>query len=143
MGRAFLEAGADLMLAEAPTTPGIDSDVSLEWHPGEARIRTALTFAGPLDIPNGSCWVDDTLQVDVERGAVVASSDEGRRTSPFAEWACDRFFEHLPEGGAGEQAANLLPMAYELPAGGSMRLIPRTVMVRDDAIVIAGDLEEG
>ena len=53
-GRDFLEAGADQMLAEAPTTPGIGSDVTIEWYPEEARLRTTLVFAGPFDIPNGT-----------------------------------------------------------------------------------------
>ena len=63
------------MLADAPTTPGIDSDVTIEWQPDAARLRTTLTFAGPLDIPNGKCWIDDTLSVDDATGTVVASGE--------------------------------------------------------------------
>lgn len=141
-GRALLEAGADRLLAEAPTTPGIDSDVSLAWHPEESRLRTTLEFAGPFDIPNGRCWVDDRLSVDPATGLAVASGEEGRQTSPLAEWACDRFFSYLPDGGAGEQAVGLLPNAVELPDGRTVRLLARTVAVHDDAIVVAGDIED-
>lgn len=134
----FLQAGAELLLAQAPTTPGIDSDVSIEWFPHEARLRTTLVFAGPLDIPNGTCWVDDALAVD--EGVVQASGDEGLETSLFAEGACGRFFDHLPEGGAGEQAVTLLPTMIELPDGGRLRFVAEEVSVRDDALVVSGSL---
>lgn len=140
-GRGLLEAGAERMLAEAPTTPGIESEVRLEWHPAEGRLRTTLTFAGPLDIPNGSCWVDDVLAVDGPRGVAVAIAEQGRRTSPFAEWACDRFFEYLPDGGAGEQAVTLLPTTVEPADGDALRLVTHAVTLRDDAIVLAGSIE--
>jgi hypothetical protein len=140
-GRAFLEAGADQMLAEAPTTPGIESNVSIEWHPDEARMRTTLTFAGPLDIPNGTCWIDDALSVDREAGIVVASGEQGVKTSPFAESACGRFFEHLPEGGAGEQAVTLLPRTVALPDGDELRFLAEDVVVADDAVSVSGRLE--
>lgn len=140
-GRSFLEAGADRMLAEAPTTPGIDSAVRLEWHPQEGRLRTTLTFAGPLDIPNGTCWVDDRLAVDGSRGVAVAMAEQGRRTSPLAGWACDRFFEHLPDGGAGEQAVNLLPTTVEPAEGAALQLTAQEITLHDDAITIAGSIE--
>jgi hypothetical protein len=140
-GRDFLEAGADRMLAEAPTTPGIDSDVTIEWYPDESRLRTTLVFAGPLDIPNGTCWVDDRLSVDETSGTVVASGEQGVRTSPFAEVACGRFFGNLPDGGAGAQVATLLPAVVELDDGGVLRLVAEDVVVRDDAIIISGSLQ--
>jgi hypothetical protein len=136
--RDFLQAGAELMLAEAPTTPGIDSVVTIEWHPEESRVRTTLAFAGPLDIPNGTCWVDDALEV--QDGVVRASGERGVKTSPFAESACSRFFDHLPDGGAGEQAVTLLPTIIELPDGGQLRFVAEDVSVREDALVVMGSL---
>jgi hypothetical protein len=138
--RTFLEAGADQMLAEAPTTPGISSEVDIEWYPDESRLRTTLTFAGPLDIPNGTCWVDDTLALESATGLVSASGEQDRKTSPFAEGACDRFFDHLPDGGAGEQAVTLLPSMVELADGSRLRFVASEVSVGDDAIVVAGSL---
>jgi hypothetical protein len=142
-GRGFLEAGADQMLAEAPTTPGIDSDVTIEWYPDEARLRTTLAFAGPLDIPNGTCWIDDALSIDVEAGVVVASGEEGVKTSPFAEGACGRFFDHLPDGGAGEQAVTLLPRIVALTDGSELRFVAEDVRVEEDAVSVSGRLERG
>ncbi len=140
LGREFLEAGADRMLAEAPTTPGIASDVTLEWYPDESRLRTTLVFAGPLDIPNGTCWVDDRLSVDPATGTAVASGEQGVETSPFAEGACGRFFDDLPDGGAGAQAVTMMPATVELAAG-TLMLVVRSVIVRDDAVVLSGSLE--
>ena len=137
-GRDFLQAGAELMLAEAPTTPGIDSVVTIEWHPEERRMRTRLEFAGPFDIPNGTCWIDDGLAV--ADGIVTTTGEQGVRTSPFAESACGRFFDHLPDGGAGEQAVTLLPTMIELPDGGRLRFVAEEVSVRDDALVVSGSL---
>jgi hypothetical protein len=138
--RLFLEAGADRMLAEAPTTPGIDSAVTIEWVPTETRVRTRLQFAGPLDIPNGRCWVDDALSVDPATGTVAASGEHGLETSPFAEGACGRFFDHLPEGGAGEQAVTLLPRAVVLAGGSELRFVAEVVSVTDDAVTVSGRL---
>jgi|GEM_PF-4302499 len=140
-GRDFLEAGADQMLAEAPTTPGIDSNVDIEWYPDDDRLRTTLVFAGPFDIPNGTCWVDDALSVDDLAGLIVTSGEQGVKTSPFAGSACGRFFDHLPDGGAGEQAVTLLPATVELTDGSVLRFVAERVDVRDDAIVVAGSLE--
>jgi hypothetical protein len=140
-GRAFLEAGADQMLAEAPTTPGIDSDVTIDWYPSEGRMRTTLVFAGPLDIPNGTCWIDDALVVDAETGTVAASGEQGLETSPFAEGACGRFFDHLPDGGAGEQAVTLLPTSVALPGGGELRFVAEDVAVTEHAVSVWGTLE--
>jgi len=140
-GREFLEASAEQMLADAPTTPGIDSDVVLEWHPDEARVRTLLTFAGPLDIPNGRCWVDDVLSVDASAGIATASAQHGLETSPFAEGACGRFFDHLPDGGAGQQAVTLLPFEIDLDAGRILRFVATEVVVEENAVLLAGTLE--
>jgi hypothetical protein len=101
-----------------------------------------LVFAGPLDIPNGTCWVDDVLSVDAVGGIVAASGEQGLETSPFAEGACRRFFGFLPDGGAGEQAVTLLPLSVELDDG-VIRLVAQAVTVRDDAIVMAGSLDVG
>jgi hypothetical protein len=143
MGRGFLGAGADRMLAEAPTTPGIDSSVTLEWHPDEDRILTRLVFAGPLDIPNGTCWIDDALSIDEAGGTAVASGEQGLKTSLFAEGACGRFFDHLPDGGAGEQALNLLPTQVELGDGRVLRFVAEQVTVVPDAVIVGGRVEEG
>lgn len=143
LGRDFLEAGADRMLADAPTTPGIDSDVTIEWYPEETRMRTTLVFAGPFDIPNGTCWIDDALSVEAGGGIVVASGEQGLATSPFAEGACGRFFDHLPEGGAGEQAVTLLPTSVVLPDGSELRFVAEDVLVAQDAVSVSGSLERG
>ncbi len=140
-GRAFLEAAGRHMLEKAPTTPGIASELTIEWHPEERRVRTLLTFAGPLDIPNGRCWVDDVLTIDAAAGVAVASGEQGMETSLFAEAACSRFFSYLPDGGAGEQAVGLLPSEILLPDGGSVRLVATEVSVQDEAIVVGGVLE--
>lgn len=140
-GRDFLAAGADQMLAEAPTTPGIDSEVDIEWFPEERRLRTTLVFAGPLDIPNGTCWIDDALTVDAESGIVAASRERGLETSLFAEGACGRFFDHLPDGGAGEQAVTLLPATVVLDDGTTLRFVAGEVSLEDDSVVVAGSLE--
>jgi hypothetical protein len=138
--RGFLQAGAERMLAEAPTTPGIESSVTIEWHPAETRLRTLLEFSGPFDIPSGRCWIDDVLAVDDATGTVVASAERGLETSPFAESACGRFYDHLPAGGAGEQAVTLVPSRVVLDGGGSLHLVPVQVTVLDDAIVVSGAL---
>jgi hypothetical protein len=140
-GRDFLQAGADQMLAEAPTTPGIGSEVTLEPYPRETRLRTTLDFAGPFGIPNGTCWVDDVLSVDASSGLVVASGEQGLETSPFAEGACGRFFSYLPDGGAGEQAVTLLPASVELSDGAVLRFVAHEVGVHDDAVTVAGRLQ--
>jgi hypothetical protein len=139
-GRDFLQAGAERMLAEAPTTPGIASNVTIEWYPDETRLRTILEFAGPLDIPNGQCWVDDVLSVDSATGTVSASGEPGVQTSPFAEGACGRFFDHLPDGGAGEQAVTLLPAAIDVGGGQALRFVAERVEVQEDAVVVSGSL---
>jgi hypothetical protein len=136
--RDFLQAGAERMLAEAPTTPGISSAVEIEWLPAGSLVRTVLVFAGPLDIPNGTCWIDDV--VAVEEGVVTASGERGLRTSPFAEGACGRFYEHLAQGGAGEQAVTLLPATVALADGGSLRFVAEDVSVGEDALVVSGSL---
>lgn len=140
-GQPFLQAAADRMLLEAPTTPGIESAVDIGWFAAEDRLRTTLVFAGPFDIPNGSCWIDDTLSIDTQSGRVVASGHQGLETSPFAEGACGRFFDHLTEGGAGEQAVTLFPMEVELPGGGSIRFVATRLWVTDAEIIVGGTLE--
>jgi len=140
-GRDFLQAGADRMLAEAPTTPGIDSEVVIEWYPEQTRLQTMLTFAGPLDIPNGTCWVDDALSIDATSGSAVASGEQGLETSLFAEGACGRFFDHLPDGGAGEQAITLLPTEVTLDDGRTLRFIASDVTVDHDGVTVGGSVE--
>jgi hypothetical protein len=140
-GRSFLQAGADLMLAEAPTTPGINSSVDIEWLADEDRLRTTLVFAGPLDIPNGTCWIDDALAIDETAGLAVSSAEQGVKTSPFAEGACGRFFDHLPQGGAGEQAVTLFPSQVPLADGRILHFVATELSVVDDAVVVGGVLE--
>jgi hypothetical protein len=139
IGRAFLADGADRILGVAPTTPGIDSNVEVEWYPDEHRVRTWLEFEGPLGIPNGTCWVDDVLTV--EAGLVAASGDTDLRTSPFAESACGRFFDYLPRGGAGEQAVMLLPVEVSLPDGSTLVFVTTTVDMDETAIRLSGAFE--
>lgn len=139
--RAFLQAGADRMLMEAPTTPGIESSVEIEWFAAEHRLRTTLVFAGPFDIPNGSCWIDDVLSIDAADGIAVASGEHGVETSPFAEGACDRFFDHLPEGGAGQQAITLFPAEVALADGRRVRFAVSRLAVTEEEIVVGGSIE--
>lgn len=139
--QSFLQAGADEMLAQAPTTPGIDSRVDIEWFADEDRLRTTLTFAGPLDIPNGTCWIDDVLSIDEASGTAQASGEQGVRTSPFAEGACGRFFDHLSDGGAGEQAITLFPVSIVLDDGGELQFVATALAVTDTEITVSGTLE--
>lgn len=127
------------ILEVAPTTPGIASNVEVEWYPDDCRVRTWLEFEGPLGIPSGTGWIDDVLAV--EGGSVVASGETGLRTSPFAESACGRFFAYLTRGGAGEQAVTLLPAEISLPDGSTLVFVASSVDVDDDAIVISGEVE--
>lgn len=141
LGQGFLQAGADEMLAQAPTTPGVESSVDIEWVADEDRLRTTLVFAGPFDIPKGTCWIDDALSLDEATGVAVASGDQGVETSPFAEGACGRFFEHLPDGGAGEQAISMFPRCVPLKGGGEIRFVATYVSVTPEAVVVGGVLE--
>ena len=139
ISRTFLSDGADRMLAAAPTTPGIDSDVVVEWYPDESRVRTWLAFEGPLGIPNGTCWIDDELWLSGDVAATTAQ--RGLKTSPFAESACGRFFDHLTRGGAGEQAITLLPDRVSLADGSAVVFVAEAVEVADDAIELSGSLD--
>ncbi|MFV2062224.1 MAG: hypothetical protein ACC726_01765 [Chloroflexota bacterium] len=141
LGRSFLDDGADRMLKQAPTTPGISSSVEVQWFPDENRVLTTLEFAGPFDIPNGRCWIDDSLSIDEAAGTAVASADQDLKTSPFAEGACGRFFDFLVDGGAGEQAISLLPSSVPLDDGSTLYLLISDVSVEEQAIVISGSLE--
>ena len=141
LGRSFLDDGADRMLEQAPTTPGISSSVEVQWFPDENRVLTTLEFAGPFDIPNGRCWIDDSLSIGDAAGTAVASADQGLKTSPFAEGACGRFFDFLADGGAGEQAISLLPSSVPLDDGSTLYLLISDVSVEEQAIVISGPLE--
>jgi hypothetical protein len=138
--RDFLVEGAELMLEQADRTPGFESSIDLEWVPGESRIRSTLTFSGPLGIPSGSCWVDDTLTVEPGTGAAVASADRGMDVSLFGDVVCDRFYGNLPKGGAGEQAVGLLPKEVAIEDGRVLRFVTETVQVLDDALVTAGTI---
>ena len=89
--------------ASTPTSPSS----GIRTKPGCAPRSSS---PGPLDIPNGTCWIDDALTVDACRPAPSwPAASRALKTSPFAEGACGRFFDHLPDGGAGEQAVTLLP----------------------------------
>lgn len=134
--RGFLDAAADRMLADAPTTPGFSSSVDLEWAPGDDRVRTTLTFSGPFGIPNGTCWIDESLASDA--GRVVVAADTGMQTSPLGDIACGRFFEHLGLGGAGAQAVSLVPVDVEVPGAPGLRFDVTAVDVTDDAILVSG-----
>jgi hypothetical protein len=141
LGRTFLDAGADQLLAEAPTTPGIDSSVDIEWLQDEDRLRTVLAFAGPLDIPNGTCWLDERIVVDAGRARV--ETEQGVETSPFAEGACRRFFDFLPDGGAGGQAVTLLPTEVTPPGRPTQRLVTTAAGVSAAGVTLGGEVESG
>jgi hypothetical protein len=135
--RGFLDAAADRMLADAPTTPGFSSSIDLEWAPGEDRVRTTLTFSGPFGIPNGTCWIDETLGSD-DTGRAMVAAETGMQTSPFGDVACGRFFEHLGRGGAGAQAVALVPVDVEVPGAPGLRFHVDSVDVGEDAILVSG-----
>lgn len=141
VSRTFLDEAADRMLAVAPTTPGIDSSVEVEWYPDEARVVTMLHFAGPMDIPNGRCWIEDVLSVEAASGVAVSRVGHGLETSPFAEGACGRFFDYLVDGGAGQQALGLVPSSVVLSEGPTIVLVAEDVRVDPAAIGISGRVE--
>jgi hypothetical protein len=137
----FLRAGTKRELAAAPTTPGFSSSIDVEWDEAADLVRTVLTFSGPLDIPSGTCWMDDVVSADGQ-GGTRAETTTGSRTSPFGDGVCGRFEEFLPDGGAGAQAIVLLPREIALPDGSVMRLRVDAVDVRDDGIHLTGTVEE-
>jgi len=141
VSRAFLDEGADRMLAVAPTTPGIESSVEVEWYPDQARVVTMLHFAGPMDIPNGRCWIEDVLSVGAAAGVAVSRVGRGLETSPFAEGACGRFFDYLVDGGAGQQALGLVPSSVALAEGATIVLVAEDVRVDPVTIGISGRIE--
>lgn len=136
----FLRAGTKRELAAAPTTPGFESQIDVEWYPAEGRVRTMLEFSGPFGIPNGRCWMDDFLDVG-DDGRARSRVETGLRTSPFAEGVCGRFEDHLSDGGAGAQAIMLLPTEVAVADGSSVRFVVDSVEVTDDAIVLSGSLD--
>lgn len=136
---AFLRAGTQRELAAAPSTPGFESSIDVEWRAGEPRVRTVLRFSGPLGIPNGTCWMDDLLLIDAA-GAAGAEVETGFTTSPFGEGVCGRFEAFLPDGGAGAQAVALLPTRVDSDDGGSLTLVASTVTVTDGGIELTGTL---
>ena len=140
-GREFIAAGADQLLEEAPKTPGFSSSSLIEWYPDESRMRTTLEFSGPLGIPNGACWVDDVLTVDVATGSVSTSRERDQETSPLGGIVCDRFYAALPDGGAGEQTVSLLPETVAMPDGGELRFVVESVVVGEDALSVSGRLD--
>lgn len=62
----------------------------------------------------GTCWIDDVLSVDPGTGTVVTNASTGMDVDPFTEAACQKFGAFMTEGGAGEQALSLLPLAIPL-----------------------------
>ena len=138
--RDFLLEGAELMLEQASKTPGFESSIELDWFPADARVRSTLTFSGPFGIPKGTCWIDDALSIEPESGRAVASGERGMDVSPLGDVVCARFYDNLPDGGAGEQAVSLLPTEVPLGDGQALRFVAETVHVSDDAVVVAGTL---
>jgi hypothetical protein len=142
IGGAFLRGGTKRELAAAPTTPGFSSSIDVELDPASDLVRTVLTFSGPLDIPNGTCWMDDVVTADGQ-GGTRAETTTGNRTSPFGDGVCGRFDEYLLGGGAGAQALVLLPREVALPDGRILRLRIDAVDVREGAIHLTGPVEQG
>jgi hypothetical protein len=136
----FLRAGTKRELAATPTTPGFSSSIDVELDGPADLVRTVLTFSGPLDIPNGTCWMDDVVSADGS-GGTRADTTTGSKTSPFGDGVCGRFEEYLADGGAGAQAIVLLPREVLLPDDGILRLRVDAVDVRADGIHLAGTVE--
>ena len=140
-GREFIAAGADRLLEEADRTPGFSSSGLIEWYPEENRMRTTLEFSGPLGIPSGSCWVDDVLTVDEASGTVSPSRNRDQDTSLLGGVVCDRFYDALTDGGAGEQTVTLLPETVPMPDGRDLRFVVEEVVVGEDALLVSGRLQ--
>jgi hypothetical protein len=138
----FLRAGTKRELAATPTTPGFTSSIDVEWDESTDSVRTVLTFSGPFDIPNGTCWLDDVVTEDGRGGTQVATTT-GSRTSAFGDGVCGRFEDYLAErGGAGAQALDLLPRELALEDR-SLRLRVDGVDVRADGVHLWGSIEQG
>ena len=135
----FLRAGTKRELAAQRTTPGFTSAIDVTWDDAADRVRTVLTFSGPFDIPNGTCWMDDVVSADGQ-GGTHAETTTDSQTSPFGDGVCGRFDEYLSNGGAGAQALVLLPREIGLPGGRVLRLSVDGVDVDADAIRLWGDV---
>lgn len=138
--RGLLYAGAGRRAASVELSPGVEAQVGVTFVPQEARVRTWLEFSMPLGI-GGRCWVDDVLGIDDPSGWLTVGRSTGQAVTLFGGYACERFLALMPEGGAGEQAATLLPADVSLPGGGGLRLRAARVDVEAEAILLSGSLE--
>ena len=57
---------------------------------------------------------------------------------PFTESACQKFAAFMTEGGAGEQALGLLPVAIALDDGVTARFVATSATVSDQGVVMSG-----
>ena len=147
----LLQAGAERILAGARLpdesgTPPIREDaeaaITVEFDPAEGRVRTTLEFKVPIGFLRlgGTCWIDDVLSVDPATGTVVTSASTGMNVDPFTESACQKFGAFMTEGGAGEQALSLLPVAIPLADGTTARFVATSANVSARGIVMSGAL---
>jgi hypothetical protein len=137
VSHALLADGAERRASSVSLAPGVTAHIGVELHPSEGRVRTALDFSMPLGM-GGVCWVDDRLGVDAAGGGLTVATEVGQEVTPFAEYACERFLDLMPEGGAGEQAASLVPGAVRSVDGSPVRLGVAGVRVESGAVVVSG-----
>jgi hypothetical protein len=141
VGRGMLERGALRRAASVELSAGTTAAVSVRFDPKATLVRTQLDFSMPLGV-GGKCWVDDRLGVEAGTGRAVSARQVGQYVTLFGDYGCRRFLELMPEGGAGEQAVELLP--WEVPVGGGsvVRLVATSVTLDEDAITVAGRFEQ-
>lgn len=70
----------------------------------------------------------------------VASASADMDVDAFMESGCQKFQAFMTDGGAGEQALSLLPVAISLAKGTSVSFLPTSIDVGSDAIVMSGPI---
>ncbi len=145
----MLQAGAERILAGArlpddsgspPIREDAEAAIAVELDPAEGRVRTTLEFnvpVGPLRL-GGTCWIDDAIDIDGATGTAVTRVSSGMDVDPFTESACQKFAAFMTDGGAGEQALALLPVAIALDGGASARFVATSATVSDQGVVMSG-----
>ncbi len=145
----LLQAGAERILAGArlpddsgspPIREDAEAAIAVELDPADGRVRTTLQFTvpvGPLRL-GGTCWIDDALAIDGASGTAVTRASSGMDVDPFTESACQKFAAFMTEGGAGEQALALLPVAIALSDGATARFVTTSATVSDQGVVMSG-----
>jgi hypothetical protein len=127
---------------EEPIIPGnAETDLELEFHPAEQRVRTILEWSREAFFIElgGWCWIDDVLGAEAEQA--VVSSSAGLDVTFGSEAGCELFQDFLDEVGLGERALQLLPTEIVLADGTVIRFGVGAVEVQDSAIALSGPIE--